>query len=79
MNEKTCQVALAAGELRWPENGIARWSLPTASSNPLIIILKSVVNFTGFVQNWPKIERLALGSLQQSIDFRKTNISPPGF
>jgi hypothetical protein len=42
------------------------------------LIPGSVVNFTLFLQKWPKIQHSSPECLHQSLDFHKRSFSPPG-
>src|SRR5215831_9297584 len=43
-----------------------------------LIVLRSGVNFTHFLQKWPKNQHLSSKCLHQSLDFHEFTFSPPG-
>src|SRR5258706_3158 len=56
----------------------ARMRVPLPEKAPAIAVIPgSVVNFTLFLQKWPKIQHSSPGCLHQSLDFHKRSFSPP--
>jgi hypothetical protein len=56
---------------------IAHRTIPSVCSQSRSLSLRSSVNFTHFLQKWPKIKHSSPKCLQQSMTFQKSSFSCP--